>query len=127
MSKIIQQMETEARKANPQAHFRPGDTVAVHVRIKEGNKERVQVFKGLIIAARNAGLRSTITVRKVSFGTGVERIFPIYAPTIEKIEFLRRNRVRRAKLYYMRQRFGKKARLAEVRNVKVPQPETFEG
>lgn len=95
--------------------LRAGDTVKVHVKVKEGEKERIQVFEGMIIALKHGGPRATMTVRKTSFGHGVERIFPIHAPTIEKIEVLRSHHVRRAKLYYMRGRKGKAARLREKR------------
>ena len=97
--------------------FRAGDTLRVHVRIKEGEKERIQIFEGMVIALKHGGPRATMTVRKTSFGHGVERIFPIHAPTIEKIEVLRSHHVRRAKLYYMRDRKGKAARLREKRRL----------
>ena len=93
--------------------FRPGDTIRVHVRIKEGDKERLQAFEGTVIARKNTGLGETITVRKVSFGQGVERIFPVHAPVIDHIYVVRTGRVRRAKLYYMRGLKGKAARLRE--------------
>ncbi len=93
--------------------FRPGDTIRVHVRIKEGDKERLQVFEGTVIAENNAGLGRTITVRKISFGQGVERIFPVHAPVIDHIDVVRTGRVRRAKLYYLRGLKGKAARLRE--------------
>jgi large subunit ribosomal protein L19 len=93
--------------------FRPGDTVKVHVRLKEGEKERIQVFEGLVIARKHGGISETFTVRKISGGIGVERIFPIHAPSIAKIEVGRRGRVRRAKLYYIRQLRGKAARIKE--------------
>jgi large subunit ribosomal protein L19 len=93
--------------------FRPGDTIRVHVKIKEGDKERVQAFEGTVIARKNTGLGETVTVRKVSFGQGVERIFPIHAPVIDRIEVVRTGRVRRAKLYYLRDLKGKAARLRE--------------
>jgi large subunit ribosomal protein L19 len=95
--------------------LRSGDTVKVHVRVKEGDKERVQVFEGTVIALKGSGARATMTVRKSSFGTGVERIFPLHARTIDKIEIVRSHHVRRAKLYYMREREGKAARLREKR------------
>jgi large subunit ribosomal protein L19 len=91
--------------------FRPGDTVRVHVKIKEGDKERIQVFEGNVIGLRRARNHSTFTVRKISFGHGVERIFPLHSPTIDKIEVVRAGRVRRAKLYYLRKLRGKAARL----------------
>ncbi|MCX6620184.1 MAG: 50S ribosomal protein L19 [Acidobacteria bacterium] len=93
--------------------FRPGDTIKVHVRIKEGDKERLQAFEGTVIARKNVGLGETITVRKVSFGQGVERIFPVHAPVIDHIDVMRTGKVRRAKLYYLRERRGKAARLKE--------------
>jgi large subunit ribosomal protein L19 len=93
--------------------FRPGDTIRVHVKIKEGDKERLQAFEGVMIARNNMGLGETITVRKVSFGQGVERIFPIHARIIDHIDVIRTGRVRRAKLYYLRDLKGKAARLRE--------------
>ena len=93
--------------------FRVGDTVRVHYRIKEGDKERIQVFQGVVIRHKKAGIGSTFTVRKVSYGVGVERIFPIHSPRIEKLEISARGHVRRAKLYYLRELRGKKARLRE--------------
>lgn len=92
-----------------------GDTIKVHVRVKEGDKERVQVFEGMVIALKGSGPRATMTVRKTSFGTGVERIFPLHAKSIDRIEILRSHHVRRAKLYFMRDRKGKAARLREKR------------
>jgi large subunit ribosomal protein L19 len=93
--------------------FRPGDTIRVHVRIKEGDKERTQAFEGTVIARNNAGISQTITVRKISFGHGVERIFPVNAPVIDHIDVVRTGLVRRAKLYYLRGLRGKAARLKE--------------
>jgi large subunit ribosomal protein L19 len=93
--------------------FRSGDTVKVHVRLREGEKERIQVFEGLVIARKHGGIAETFTVRKISSGIGVERIFPLHAPTIAKIEVARRGRVRRAKLYYIRDLRGKAARIRE--------------
>ena len=93
--------------------FRPGDTVEVHVRIVEGDKERIQVFEGLVIGQHRGGVRASFTVRKVSFGQGVERIFPLHSPTIDKIEVLRSAKVRRAKLYFLRELRGKAARMKE--------------
>ncbi len=93
--------------------FRPGDTIKVHVKIKEGEKERIQIFEGVVIARNNIGMGDTITVRKVSFGQGVERIFPLHGRSIDKIEIVRTGRVRRAKLYYLRGLKGKAARLKE--------------
>ena len=93
--------------------FQSGDTVRVHVRIKEGNKERLQAFEGLVIARKHGGARETVTVRKVSFGVGVERIFPVHATIIDHIDVVRRGKVRRAKLYYLRELRGKAARIKE--------------
>ena len=95
--------------------FRAGDTVKVHVRVVEGGRERIQVFEGVVIARNGAGIRASFTVRKISFGVGVERVFPIHAPIIDKIEVTRRGDVRRAKLYYLRERVGRKARIKERR------------
>ena len=94
--------------------FRPGDTVRVHVKIKEGDKYRIQVFEGIVIARKNNGISSTFTVRKVSFGYGIERIFPTHSPIIEKMEVVKGGKVRRARLYYLRSRRGKAARLKEA-------------
>lgn len=93
--------------------FQAGDTVKVHVRIKEGNKERLQVFEGIVIARKHGGARESITVRKVSFGVGVERIFPLHATVVDHIDVVRRGKVRRAKLYYLRDLRGKAARIKE--------------
>ena len=93
--------------------FGAGDTLRVHVKVVEGTRERVQVFEGVCIARKNSGLNSAFTVRKISYGEGVERVFPLYSPRIEKIEVIRRGAVRRAKLYYLRELRGKKARIAE--------------
>jgi len=94
-------------------NFQSGDTVKVHVRIKEGNKERLQVFEGVVIARKHGGSRETVTVRKVSFGVGVERIFPLHATIVDHIDVTRRGKVRRAKLYYLRDLRGKAARIKE--------------
>ena len=94
--------------------FRPGDTVRVHVKIKEGDKYRIQVFEGVIIAQKSNRVSSTFTVRKVSFGYGIERIFPLHSPIIEKLEVVKSGKVRRARLYYLRGRRGKAARLKEA-------------
>ena len=96
--------------------FRPGDTLKVNVKVIEGTRERVQAFEGVCIARRNRGLNSAFTVRKISYGEGVERVFPLYSPRIDSIEVVRRGRVRRAKLYYLRGRTGKSARIAERRD-----------
>lgn len=95
--------------------FKPGDTVKVHVRIKEGEKERVQVFQGVVIRKRKGRINSTFTVRKISYGVGVERIFPLHSPMIERIEVVSRGRVRRSRLYYLRKLRGKAARIRELR------------
>ena len=95
--------------------FRPGDTVRVHVKVSEGNKERIQVFEGIVIARRGGGTRETFTVRKISSGIGVERIFPLHSPSLDRIEVVRHGKVRRAKLYYLRNLRGKAARIEERR------------
>ncbi|MAT60610.1 MAG: 50S ribosomal protein L19 [Micrococcales bacterium] len=95
--------------------FRPGDTVKVHVKVIEGNRSRIQVFQGVVLGRQGDGIRETFTVRKISFGTGVERIFPVHSPIIEKIELVSRGDVRRAKLYYLRDRKGKAAKVREKR------------
>ena len=96
--------------------FGPGDTVRVHVRVVEGGRERVQAYEGVVIARRGSGLRESFTVRKVSFGVGVERVFPVHAPIIQRVEVVRRGDVRRAKLYYLRERVGKATRIKEKRD-----------
>ena len=96
--------------------FRPGDTVKVHVNIIEGTRSRIQVFQGVVIGRQGEGVRETFTVRKVSFSVGVERTFPVHSPTIQKIEVMRRGDVRRAKLYYLRERSGKSAKIKEKRD-----------
>jgi large subunit ribosomal protein L19 len=106
-------VETTQIKENIPA-FQPGDTLRVHVRIKEGNKERLQAFEGICIARKHGGVRESITVRKVSFGVGVERIFPLHATVIDHIQVIRRGKVRRAKLYYLRNLRGKAARIKEL-------------
>ena len=95
--------------------FQAGDTVKVHVRVVEGNKERVQVFEGVVIARRGSGINESFTVRKLSFGVGVERTFPLHSPIMQKVEFVTRGDVRRAKLYYLRDRIGKSAKVREKR------------
>jgi large subunit ribosomal protein L19 len=96
--------------------FRSGDTIKVHVRVAESGRERIQVFEGVVIARNGAGPRASFTVRKMSFGVGVERVFPVHAPIISKIEVVRRGAVRRSKLYYLRDRVGKSARIKELRD-----------
>ena len=102
-----------AQKKEGIPSFQPGDTLRVHVRIKEGEKERIQLFEGVCIARKNGGIRETITVRKVSFGVGVERVFPLHATIVDKIDVIRHGKVRRAKLYYLRDLRGKAARIPE--------------
>jgi large subunit ribosomal protein L19 len=108
----LREVEKEQLRAGLPA-FGPGDTVKVHVKVREGEKERIQVFEGVVIGRRGAGIRESFTVRKVSYGIGVERIFPVHSPSIDKIQVLRHGKVRRAKLYYLRDLKGKAARLEE--------------
>ncbi len=110
----------EAAQLATRPAVKAGDTVKVHVKVREGDKERIQVFEGLIIGMHRGGARASITVRKVSFGQGVERIFPLHSPVIDKIEVVRTARVRRAKLYFLRELRGKAARLKEVRRPVAP-------
>jgi large subunit ribosomal protein L19 len=111
---ILQLFEEEGRKASI-PNFQSGDTVRVHVRVVEGEKERIQVFEGVVIARKGGSNRETFTVRKISYGMGVERIFPLHSPMIEKIDVIRQGRVRRAKLYYLRGKKGRAARIRERR------------
>jgi large subunit ribosomal protein L19 len=112
---VIRSIEAEGLKKDVPT-FRPGDRVKVHVRVVEGDKSRIQIFEGDVIGRRSGGgLRATFTVRKTSGGVGVERIFPVHSPIVEKIEVTRLGKVRRAKLYYLRDRTGKKARIQELR------------
>jgi large subunit ribosomal protein L19 len=117
---LIQQIEAEeiAKAAKQIPEFRPGDTVRVGVRVVEGERTRVQNYEGVCIARANKGIGSNFTVRKMSFGEGVERVFPIYSPNIESITVVRKGVVRRAKLYYLRGRTGKRARIAERRDIR---------
>ena len=110
----INQLEKEQMRLDHPA-FGPGDNVKVHVKIKEGEKERIQVFQGVVISKRKGSTNATFTVRKVSYGVGVERIFPLHSPAIDKIEVVTRGRVRRAKIYYLRKLRGKAARIKERR------------
>ncbi len=110
---LIRTIEEEQRKESAE-NFRVGDTVKVHFNIVEGNTERIQVFEGVCIAKKNSGISKTFTVRKMSYGVGVERIFPVHSPKIQKIEVVRKGKVRRAKLYYLRKRIGKAAKVAEL-------------
>lgn len=109
----IKAVEAAQLKDNAE-NFRIGDTVKVHFRIVEGQTERTQIYEGLVIALNNSGLRRTVTVRKLSYGVGVERVFPIHSPRVQQIELVRPGRVRRAKLYYIRDRVGKAAKVAEL-------------
>ena len=110
---LIKALENEQVRDDVE-NFRIGDTVKVHFKIVEGKTERVQVYEGLVIAKNNGGLRKTFTVRKISYGVGVERVFPMHSPRIQKVEVTRRGRVRRAKLYYIRDRVGKSAKVKEL-------------
>ena len=113
MSDIIKEIESAQLKAEaPQ--FNVGDTVRVSAKIKEGNRERIQVFEGTVIAKNNSGIAETFTVRRVSYGVGVERVFPVHSPIVAKVELVRKGRVRRAKLYYLRDRVGKAAKVKEL-------------
>jgi large subunit ribosomal protein L19 len=109
---ILEQLEAEQSKKEV-ADLRPGETVRVHVKVVEGEKERTQVFEGIVIRISGKGHRSTFTVRKISYGIGVERIFPFHSPRVDKVEVVSHGKVRRAKLYYLRDRSGKGARLSE--------------
>jgi large subunit ribosomal protein L19 len=128
MNQLRQVEATQLRAQGPD--FRPGDTVKVHVRVVEGNKERIQIFQGVVIARRGGASRESFTVRKISGGIGVERIFPLHSPVIDKIEVVRQGKVRRAKLYYLRALRGRAARIEERRvdrpqaAAAKPQPET---
>ena len=112
---VIQQLEAEhAAELKPEVpDFAPGDTVRVQVKVREGTRERLQAFEGVCIARQGGGLNQSFTVRKISFGEGVERVFPVYSPLVDSIEVVRRGKVRRAKLYYLRERRGKSARIKE--------------
>lgn len=114
MQKLIEEI-TKDQLRTDLPEFRAGDTVKVHVKVVEGNRERIQVFEGVVIKRQNGGISETFTVRKISYGVGVERTFPLHSPRIEKIDVIRRGKVRRAKLYYLRQLRGKAARIKERR------------
>ena len=113
MNEILRAIEAEQLRTDL-PNFRIGDNVKVYVKVKEGTRERVQMFEGTVIKKQNGGLRETFTVRRVAYGCGVERTFPMHAPIIEKIEISRRGKVRRAKLYYLRDRVGKAAKVKEL-------------
>jgi len=115
MSKEIEAIESE-QMTKDIPDFAPGDTLKVHVRVIEGNRERTQVFEGVVTRRQGSGLHETYTVRKLSFGVGVERTFPVHTPIVEKVEFITRGDVRRAKLYYLRDRVGKAAKIKEKRD-----------
>ncbi|MXQ13457.1 50S ribosomal protein L19 [Microvirga makkahensis] len=125
---IIQQLEQEqiAKLGKTIPDFQPGDTVIVNVKVKEGERSRVQAYEGVCIARSGGGLQESFTVRKISYGEGVERVFPIYSPNIESIKVVRRGAVRRAKLYYLRDRRGKSARIAERAEKKTAAPAAAE-
>ncbi len=114
MNNIIQEV-TKAQLRTDIPAFRPGDTVRIHVKVVEGTRERIQVYEGVVIKRRGSGISETFTARKVSYGVGVERTFPLHSPKIDKIEVMRRGKVRRAKLYYLRALRGKAARIKEIR------------
>ena len=116
MSNVLNELDNTSRRDDIPA-FRPGDTVKVHVKVVEGNRSRVQVFQGVVIRRQGGGLQETFTVRKVSFGVGVERTFPLHTPIVEKIEVVTRGDVRRAKLYYLRELRGKAAKIKEKRDI----------
>jgi len=122
MNQLMEIERQYLRQSVPE--FKPGDTVRVQVRVVEGEKERLQAFQGVVIARRGGGTRETFTVRKISGGVGVERIFPLHAPVVDSIEVLRRGRVRRAKLYYLRNLRGKAARIEERRDERASERET---
>ena len=109
---LMQAFTEKYKKAEPPV-VAVGDTVRVHLKVKEGNRERIQVFEGTVIAKKHGGIEETFTVRRVSYGVGVEKVFPVHAPSIEKIELVRHGKVRRAKLYYLRSRVGKAAKVKE--------------
>ena len=113
VEKISQDQIDKVVESRPVPEFGPGDTLKVHVKVVEGTRERVQIFEGVCIARKADSINSNFTVRKISYGEGVERVFPLYSPRIDQIEVVRRGRVRRAKLYYLRGRRGKSARIAE--------------
>ena len=109
----LMQLFTEKYKKTELPVANVGDTVRVHIRVKEGNRERIQIYEGTVIAKKHGGIEESITVRRISYGVGVEKVFPLHSPIIEKIETVRKGKVRRAKLYYLRDRVGKKAKIKE--------------
>ena len=111
--KLIEKKNIEKLSTHKIPNFKAGDTVKVHTKVIEGKNERIQMFEGVCIARKNDGINSSFTVRKISFGEGVEKVFPLYSPNVAKIELVKHGKVRRAKLYYLRSLFGKKARIAE--------------
>jgi len=114
MNAIVEKLEKSMLRTDIPV-FKPGDTIKVHVRVKEGEKERTQLYEGIVIARRASGMRETITVRRNSYGIGVERVFPLNSAVVEKIDVLRRGRARRAKLFFLRELSGKKARIKEIK------------
>ena len=116
MNEIIRSIEAKQIRSD-MPHFNVGDTVRVWVKVVEGNRERLQAFEGTVIAKRNGGVRETFTVRRVSYGIGVERTFPIHSPRVDHVDMIRRGKVRRAKLYYLRERQGKAAKIKEIKRV----------
>ena len=116
MSKVLNELDNASKRDDIPA-FRPGDTVKVHVKVVEGSRSRVQVFQGVVIRRQGGGLQETFTVRKVSFGVGVERTFPVHTPIVDKVEVVTRGDVRRAKLYYLRELRGKAAKIKEKRDI----------
>ena len=110
----LMQAFTEKHKKAETPNVAIGDTVRVHLKVKEGNRERIQVFEGTVIAKKHGGIEETFTVRRISYGIGVEKVFPVHAPSIEKVEVVRHGKVRRAKLYYLRKRVGKAAKVKEA-------------
>jgi len=113
INEVIREIETAQMQDRDIPEFSPGDTIVVHVKVVEGGRERLQAFEGVVIRRRNRGFNSAFTVRKISYGEGVERTFPLFSPAVARIEVKRRGRVRRAKLYYLRGRTGKAARIRE--------------
>ena len=110
---LMQTFSEKYKKAEP-PKVEVGDTVRVHIKVKEGNRERIQVFEGTVIAKKHGGIEESFTVRRISYGVGVEKVFPVHAPSVEKIEVVRHGKVRRAKLYYLRNRVGKAAKIKEA-------------